>query len=1232
MKIHHFLLCLLTNISIVYALPQGEQVVNGAANFQRNGGNIVIRPSNNAIIEYSSFNIAKNESVNFLQNKNTDRVLNRVNGFTPSYIDGNLTSNGAVYLVNQAGIFFGKTAVVNVGMLFAAAAKMSNTDFLNNVNHFTDISSRIINEGSITGGKLGFIANEIVNKGLIKAVDGFVALSTNDRFFLADKSEDIFIDITHFSTGKIENSGEITSNNDTVFIGAQDVYALASSKLKGQIVALNARKSLNISGNIETQDGLAGGTIYALANTIKTTNANINSNGQKGGGEIYIGGDIRGTGKLPKAYTTSLDINTSINANALNRGDGGKIIVWSESSTICKAQISATGGSFSGNGGFVETSSHKDLDINGCNIYLLAPHGKIGQWLIDPTNIYIASYDYDPASLADVNAFNKPNKGEDGTTINADLLNTAVAAILLEAQNNIEFKEGAHITLSQPLTAYAGGNITVNSTIQAANTITFVANSSLSPTQSGSGSIFINKSIGSGPADINFSIDGGSGNLIISDSINLSDIGGGDISLLISNGSGELIVEKSIYTSNGNININVDDGSAHITINDPVTTDLGEINITTTNNNTGAIDIKDMVTTNDGSIEISKITGSGDIIVHNGPITASGDSEIYADQATGSISIEDTLIGNLADWSIYALNGDVDITIAGNIIAPNFTLGNTGDGSVTVAITSSTGGSINSIQQVLDAIFNFPSISTPKSIKLLLLGNIFAERVHISLDNVDISRFGNVNRPLISNGIVFDADVSDTTLNSIRLTSATENHIIDLNSHTITNFTATGCEFSANAINQTCIGNGTISGNFVINSRSSFDCLSLYSINLTCAAGETNIFITNSTISGNGPTGTLQITGNTLSNIIIEDSQFSDNYLNYIDTFKTATITGNTFINEEDISSAITFQDVDTLSFTENIIETCESGLYITGTTNSATVLKNDFLLNNNFDISVDAIGNPVNISGNYFGSTDQPTAPQIQGNITFSSWLGVPHASVPLIWYTNSTIGTPPRTNIQSTLDLANSGDYINIAGGNYNENVVVLKQVTLYFPTNPNDFCGVDSLTGVAPLSIDGFCQSNISGFTFFAPVIVVNNLTLNAPNQDIYFANTLDARWYPGRSGGCNMTLSANTLLALNFVGKITPFNIIDVSSIACDHIQRKEFFVGYNKIISACPFPWPSSPQNPSNAINSNFGTLKIISSDEEVLNLINDAQQRYLEELQKKEAQEKEKEEHKNESK
>src|SRR5207244_2546502 len=129
--------------------PTGAAVAHGNVSFTQNGNTLIIHASNGSIINYLNFNIAAGETVRFIQPGDWARVLNRITGNDPTSIDGRLLANGFVYIVNPAGVLFGNGAVVNVGGMYAAAGNITDANFLNRINKFTNLDGSVMNDGAI---------------------------------------------------------------------------------------------------------------------------------------------------------------------------------------------------------------------------------------------------------------------------------------------------------------------------------------------------------------------------------------------------------------------------------------------------------------------------------------------------------------------------------------------------------------------------------------------------------------------------------------------------------------------------------------------------------------------------------------------------------------------------------------------------------------------------------------------------------------------------------------------------------------------------------------------------------------------------------------------------------------------------------------------------------------------------------------------------------------------------
>src|SRR5262245_14676314 len=421
----------------------------------------VNQSSGSAIINWNTFNIGVNESVRFNQPGTSSVVLNRVTGGRgPSEILGTLTANGRVFVINRDGILFGPNAVVNTAGFLATTHDIKNSDFMAGRYNF-NIPGRpdasIVNQGRITatsGGFAALVAPGVRNTGTITATLGTVALVSGNGFTLdlyGDKlitlavGDQIASKVIDVSTGKplkslVSNEGKIRANGGRVELTAAAARTVVDSVINtsgvikansighrnGMIVlsaATGASKpagaptqTVKISGTLAAagkKKGTEGGTILVTGENIKLASARIDASGRKAGGKVLIGGDWGGgnpntrlvknsSAKLesfviPTATTVSVDAATTINASARGRGNGGKVVLWSDSETTFAGTILARGGAKSGDGGFVEVSSHRLLNYSGTSD-TRAPKGTVGTLLLDPENFYVHAKGLPPNS------------------------------------------------------------------------------------------------------------------------------------------------------------------------------------------------------------------------------------------------------------------------------------------------------------------------------------------------------------------------------------------------------------------------------------------------------------------------------------------------------------------------------------------------------------------------------------------------------------------------------------------------------------------------------------------------------------------------------------------------------------------------------------------------------------------------------------------------------------------
>ena len=424
--------CFVLSSPLAEANPTGATVVSGSAGFATAGNALTVTNSANAIINWQGFSIGINEITRFLQPSATSAVLNRVTGsggvIPQSVIDGVLSSNGRVYLLNPVGVVIGASARIDVAGLIASSLNLSDQDFLNGNLRFTEVpgAGGVANHGVIetpTGGRVFLIAPSVENSGVIRSPQGQIVLAAGRNVELvsegspfvsvrltADNEQALNVGSLIADAGRIgvyaalvRNSGVAEANGAAVgqggqirFVAGKDLNIDAGSRISangtsGGTVVLQAERGSNvIAGRVEaTGSSGRGGEVQALGVRVGLVGHGvIDASGEVGGGTVLVGGDEGGRNRdIQNAKSTQIGADGVIRADARTTGDGGRVIVWADGDTRFDGYVSARGGSRSGNGGFVETSGTV-LTVSG-TVNAGAPHGKGGTWLLDPFDFLI---------------------------------------------------------------------------------------------------------------------------------------------------------------------------------------------------------------------------------------------------------------------------------------------------------------------------------------------------------------------------------------------------------------------------------------------------------------------------------------------------------------------------------------------------------------------------------------------------------------------------------------------------------------------------------------------------------------------------------------------------------------------------------------------------------------------------------------------------------------------------
>lgn len=643
------------------ANPQGGKVVRGQVSISNKGKRLVVNQSSHkAVIDWRNFNISHGEHTQFNQPSTSAVALNRVRGGQLSQINGRLSANGQIFLINPNGVIFGSNAQVAVGGLVATTADLRNNDFMAGNYHFNQASANpnasVNNLGQITvneGGAVVLAAPSVSNEGLIQARLGNVKLASVDTYTLDFHGDGLLSfeiegqvtqqpDSVANDSALVNNSGTIIADGGTVTLTAQAadavidrvinmdgiIQAKSLVKEQGEIVLSGGNHGIvDVSGTLDVSGaevGQTGGNVKVLGEKVGLFDrTQILANGYAGGGEVLVGGNFQGKGSELNAKRTYVGKNSEINASATETGDGGSVIVWADETTRFFGDIDARGGVQEGDGGFVEVSGKQNLDFQG-TVSVSAPKGSSGSVLLDPDNITISD-----ATPQDQDSLVSPADGEIFfNDLDFVVDSTAPPIIDFELSNDALEAVDGNVTLE------ANENIVIDAALNLVN-----QSSGESVVFRAREDIQINADITTNGADLTLEADSQRavntepGNIVISDATISTNGGTLDMS-----GGTTLSNNVTFNSDGGSIFLNMIDGTPGGT-DETLTVDAGSGGILL--NDIGVSEPLGAVTANGASIVI-------DNVFTRGPQSYTGSVEMSSSFNTGGgafIVMGDTVIG-----------------------------------------------------------------------------------------------------------------------------------------------------------------------------------------------------------------------------------------------------------------------------------------------------------------------------------------------------------------------------------------------------------------------------------------------------------------------------------------------------------------------------------------------------------------------------------------------------------
>ncbi|EPF4261552.1 filamentous hemagglutinin, partial [Escherichia coli] len=340
--------------------------------------------------------------------------------------------------------------------------------------------AEIVNQGALTtnaGGYIVLAADKVSNSGTIRTPGGKTVLAAGERVTLQlDNGGLTSVQVSgDVVNALVENRGLISARDGQVYLTAlgRDMLMNTVLNVSGVVEAGGMHRQdgnivldggdsgvVHLSGTLQADNasGQGGKVVVQGQNILLDKGSSITATGSKGGGEVYIGGGWQGKdSSIRNADKVVMQDGARIDVSATQQGNGGTAVLWSESFTNFRGQISAKGGENGGNGGQVETSSHGNLQAFG-SVSASAKKGKAGNWLLDPIDMEIVGSA--GSNAADETEDDSGKIFSPGSATHSQVSNTSI---------NSELNSGTSVTILTN-SAVAGsssqlGNITVNAAI-----------------------------------------------------------------------------------------------------------------------------------------------------------------------------------------------------------------------------------------------------------------------------------------------------------------------------------------------------------------------------------------------------------------------------------------------------------------------------------------------------------------------------------------------------------------------------------------------------------------------------------------------------------------------------------------------------------------------------------------------------------------------------------------------
>jgi filamentous hemagglutinin family protein len=253
------------------ASPDLASISAGSVSVSQNQSQTLIQqPTDRAILNWNNFDIASDHHVIFQQPNAASFTLNRIPSFLFStFIDGRITANGTIAVINPQGIIIGPTSVIQTGGFIASTHDILDGDVMDadnilNFNFSPALASTISHQGRIEVGGDGKIVIQAprieMNGGRIQGNRSLITLTTADSVTM-DLSQGLN------QLNLVLSGGDIDIQNSSIINSAENDINIIS----GDTIALNDNLIQSSGGDINFESVF--GDIFLNNNVIASKGA-----------------------------------------------------------------------------------------------------------------------------------------------------------------------------------------------------------------------------------------------------------------------------------------------------------------------------------------------------------------------------------------------------------------------------------------------------------------------------------------------------------------------------------------------------------------------------------------------------------------------------------------------------------------------------------------------------------------------------------------------------------------------------------------------------------------------------------------------------------------------------------------------------------------------------------------------------------------------------------------------